>query len=48
MKKSNNQELQNRIIGLLISKEKYRFVDKDLIANVIREVFRLVKIPCSD
>ena len=33
---------EDRIIGDFISQDKYKFADKDLIAEVVRDTFRII------
>ena len=34
---------ESRIIGDLIAREKYRFADKDVVAEAVRDTMRIVR-----
>lgn len=42
MTEKERQDLINLIIGTLVGKDKYKFANKDLMAEVIRDAFKLI------
>lgn len=39
---------ENELIGRLLEEEKYKFVDHRIIAEVVRDVYKLQAIPEND